>query len=269
MSTAAFSSGSAGGFGSGGRRAAARRLLATAAVPHQRNVAAAPASVPLPLREGLENASRWPSRPVLAVLAVLVLHAGVIEYIRHRPAEVITPVAALQPVTVELAAPPVTEPPKPLPQKHLLTPPPPPPPPQTPHIDQPPPPLPTPLPAVTPQTPVVQAPPPAPAVPTPVAPTPVPVTAAVGYAGYLNNPQPEYPQFAIDQGWEGRVLLAVHVLASGHPDHVDVKHTSGHKLLDELAAHTVLQRWAFMPAHQGDTPVDGWVDVPIDFKLSN
>jgi len=267
MSSATFS---AGGFGSGSRRAAARRLVATTAV-QQQSIAAAPASVPLPLREGLERASRWPSRPVLAVLAVLALHAGVIEYIRHRPADAVTPAAALQPVTVELAAPPVTEPPKPLPQKHLVTPPPPPPPPQTPHIDQPPPPpIQTPLPAITPQTPVVQAPPPAPAVPQPVAPPPpVPVTAAVGYAGYLNNPQPEYPQFAIDQGWEGRVLLAVHVLASGHPDHVNIKRTSGHKLLDELASRTVQQRWAFMPAHQGDTPVDGWVDVPIDFKLSN
>lgn len=204
---------------------------------------------------------------LLLGLGVFIIHVLVFYAIKVRPAPPV-PVLTSQPVAVELTTPPApVEPPKPLPQKKLLTPPPPTPVATTPHIDTPPP-DPTPLPAPAPSTPVVQAPPPPPP-PQPVA-TPVaePMTPAVGYAGYLNNPQPEYPQFAIDQGWEGRVLLAVHVLASGHAEHVDVKRSSGHKLLDEIASRTVLQHWLFLPAKRGQAAVDGWVDVPIDYKLS-
>jgi len=65
------------------------------------------------------------------------------------------------------------------------------------------------------------------------------------------------------------VLLHVHVLPTGRADHVNVAQSSGHKVLDQSAQSTVLRQWTFMPAKRGDTPIDGWVDVPIDFKLSN
>jgi protein TonB len=28
-----------------------------------------------------------------------------------------------------------------------------------------------------------------------------------------------------------------------------------------------VKRWSFVPAKQGDTALDGWVSVPIDFKI--
>jgi protein TonB len=40
-----------------------------------------------------------------------------------------------------------------------------------------------------------------------------PVTEASANAAYLKNPPPEYPLFAQRQGWQGTVLLRVHVLA--------------------------------------------------------
>jgi protein TonB len=264
MSAAAFS---AGAFVPANRRALARRLELVAPAPRAAALAAplsvsssAPAQA-LSAAIGFPGAARKPkgANPLLVAAAVLALHAGLIYYLKHRPPEPVVQ-AAPAPIAVELAAPP-----KPLPEKKQVTPPPLSP--ETPHINQAPPPVAEPLPAATPQTPVVQAPPPAPVIPPP--PVAEPVTPATGYAGYLNNPQPVYPQFAIDQGWEGRVLLSVHVLASGRADHVDIKHGSGHKVLDEVAARTVLQRWAFAPAKRGQTPVDGWVDVPIDFRLSN
>lgn len=93
-------------------------------------------------------------------------------------------------------------------------------------------------------------------------------TAAYGRAGYRNNPPPRYPPVALEQGWEGTVLLRVRVLADGRPDSVEVQTGSGRKVLDEAAVQTV-KRWLFNPARRGDTPVDGWASVPIVFKLAS
>lgn len=92
------------------------------------------------------------------------------------------------------------------------------------------------------------------------------MTEAKGYAGYLSNPAPEYPEQALERGWEGSVILRVKVLANGSPDTVSVKQSSGKKLLDSAAVRTVKQ-WKFSPALKGKTPVEGWVDVPIHYQL--
>ncbi|GAM30534.1 putative TonB-like protein [Acinetobacter calcoaceticus] len=94
----------------------------------------------------------------------------------------------------------------------------------------------------------------------------LPVTEAKGYAGYLSNPAPEYPEQALDRGWEGSVILRVKVLPNGSPDSVTVKQSSGKKILDSAAIRTVKQ-WKFSPALKGKTPVEGWVDVPIHYQL--
>ncbi|ESK54033.1 TonB family protein [Acinetobacter tjernbergiae] len=83
---------------------------------------------------------------------------------------------------------------------------------------------------------------------------------------YLSNPAPEYPEQALERGWEGSVILRVKVLANGSPDTVSVKQSSGKKLLDSAAVRTVKQ-WKFSPALKGKTPVEGWVDVPIHYQL--
>jgi protein TonB len=93
-----------------------------------------------------------------------------------------------------------------------------------------------------------------------------PVTEPRGYAGYLRNPAPDYPVAAQKRGLEGQVVLKVHVLASGQPDSVTVAKTSGHQILDEAALKAVTQ-WAFAPARRGQTAIDGWVQVPLNFKI--
>jgi len=109
------------------------------------------------------------------------------------------------------------------------------------------------------------------AAPVPEAPQPVkaeePITEATGNAAYLNNPPPDYPAFAQRQGWEGKVLLRVHVLASGKPDKVEIKQSSGRKTLDESAL-TAVRNWTFIPSKRGSTAIDGWATVPIEFKLA-
>lgn len=93
-----------------------------------------------------------------------------------------------------------------------------------------------------------------------------PVTEAKGYAGYLSNPAPEYPEQALERGWEGAVILRVKVSPNGRPAVVDVKQSSGKKVLDSAAVRTVKQ-WTFSPAKKGNNPVEGWVDVPIHYQL--
>lgn len=126
--------------------------------------------------------------------------------------------------------------------------------------------VPTPIP-----TPVVDNAPPVTQSSAPAAP-PAPVveekiTAPSAGAAYLNNPAPEYPELAMDRGWEGKVLMKVHVQPDGHPDSVSVIKSSGQKVLDDAAVKTV-NKWSFVPAKRGDTPIAGWVTVPITFNLS-
>jgi len=113
---------------------------------------------------------------------------------------------------------------------------------------------------------VVDDPPPAPVRAAPPAPPVEKVTPPSASAGYLHNPAPPYPSIAEEEGWAGRVVLKVHVMANGRPDSVSVAKSSGHEVLDEAAVRTVKSAWHFAPAMRGDTPIDGWVSVPIVFN---
>ncbi|MCQ8105781.1 energy transducer TonB [Methylomonas sp. SURF-2] len=122
------------------------------------------------------------------------------------------------------------------------------------------------------QTPVVSdAPPsPAPVYAPPAPPAPVveeKITLPSAGADYLNNPAPEYPEIAQERGWEGKVLMKVHVKPDGKPDQVSVIKSSGQKVLDDAAVKTVY-KWSFVPAKRGETPIAGNVTVPITFNLS-
>lgn len=88
-----------------------------------------------------------------------------------------------------------------------------------------------------------------------------------GYAGYLNNPPPPYPEIARKRGWEGLVLLTVSVSADGHAEEVQIKASSGYGILDERALETV-KKWRFSPAQRGGRAVAATVDVPLRFRLT-
>ena len=231
---------------------------------------------------------RWLDYVLIGVLTLLV-HVYIVQRFHDvsRSEEPITPVKVPPMVEVTLMPPP----PKP-----IVEPPPPPPPPPQKKIEPPPkklappPPIkdvvalkpqkpkPLPKPVVRhveppPQpTPVVDDDPPpapvkaAPPAPPPPAPPVEKVTPPSASAGYLHNPAPEYPEIAEEEGWSGRVVLKVHVLASGRPDAVSVQKSSGHEVLDQAAVRTVKSSWHFAPAMRGDTPTDGWVSVPIVFN---
>ncbi|MBA1200591.1 energy transducer TonB [Pseudomonas capeferrum] len=216
---------------------------------------------------------------VLLGAVALVLHGAVIYWVSQAPTPVLPIVPPeVPPMTIEFSqpAPPVVETPPPPPEpiaQPVVEPPPPvedelatkPPPPPKPK------PQPKPKPVVkeTPKPvakPVEQPPAPPQPVAPPAPPAPKPITPASASAGYLHNPAPQYPSLALRRGWEGTVLLRVHVLASGKPSEIQIQKSSGRTQLDEAALNAV-KRWSFAPAKQGNDPIDGWVSVPIDFKL--
>ena len=188
----------------------------------------------------------------LALALIVGLHFAAFAYFYFKPEEPITR-AEIPPMTVELYRPPVEQPPAPVIPEEV-------PPPPPPKVEKPKPVEPKPEPVVQ----KVEETPPPPVAP----PAPPPITPATANPGYLRNPAPEYPELAVERGWEGTVILNVHVLGNGKPSSVEVKTSSGRDVLDRSAIQTV-RRWSFVPAKQGETPVDSWVEVPIDFKLSN
>ncbi|MNR61693.1 Gram-negative bacterial tonB protein [compost metagenome] len=62
------------------------------------------------------------------------------------------------------------------------------------------------------------------------------------------------------------MVLRVKVLASGKPGDIRIQQSSGRQQLDD-AALAAVKRWSFVPARQGDVAQEGWVSVPIDFKI--
>lgn len=240
-----------------------------------------------PLRPPLQLVRHVPAKhsvlgrreALLLGLLVLTLHGSVAYWLSQQPTPRLPEVPPqVPPMTIEFSAPtpPVVEPPPPEPTPPVVEEPPPP------VVDEnavkPPPPKPIPKPKPKPVAkpkpkPVEQPPappraetPPAPPAPS-APPAPAPVTPPSAHAGYLHNPAPEYPALAQRRGWEGTVLLRVHVLASGGPSEIQVQTSSGREALDQAAIKAV-QRWKFVPAKRGDVAQDGWVSVPIDFKLN-
>ena len=215
---------------------------------------------------------------ILLGLLVLALHGAVIYWVSQKPTPVLPIVPPqIPPMTIEFSqpAPPVVEPPPPAPPPPPVVEPPPPvvdelaakpaPPKSVPKPKPAPKPAPKPVPKAVEPPPVPTPPTPAPAAaPVPVA--PAPVTPASANAAYLKNPAPEYPSLAQRRGWEGTVLLRVQVLASGKPGEIQVQKSSGRQQLDD-AALAAVKRWSFVPAKQGDVAQNGWVSVPIDFKI--
>jgi len=87
-------------------------------------------------------------------------------------------------------------------------------------------------------------------------------------ARYSDTPKPAYPESARREGREGRVLLRVLIDDQGETKAVEVSRSSGSDALDQ-AATSAIKRWRFHPARSGDQPIESWVSVPIEFRLTD
>jgi protein TonB len=101
--------------------------------------------------------------------------------------------------------------------------------------------------------------------PAPIA-RPAPIVAAREGANYLKNPRPAYPEVAMRHEWQGEVLLRVRVSPEGRAMTIVVQRSSGREVLDQ-AAQEAVRGWSFVPSRQGGVAIEGWVTVPIVFRL--
>lgn len=85
-------------------------------------------------------------------------------------------------------------------------------------------------------------------------------------ASYLNNPTPNYPEIALQNNIEGKVMLMVNVNANGKVINITIENSSGYKMLDNAAINSV-KNWQFIPAKHNSVAVSGKVIVPIEFKI--
>ena len=95
---------------------------------------------------------------------------------------------------------------------------------------------------------------------------PAPVEAPKFNADYLSNPATVYPRRSQMLEEEGIVKLKVHVSAEGNALDVLLFKSSGFSRLDDAALNAV-KSWRFVPAKRGDQSIEGWVIVPVSFKL--
>jgi periplasmic protein TonB len=112
----------------------------------------------------------------------------------------------------------------------------------------------------------VPAPKPAESPRAPEKPQGVATTPPVFNAAYLRNPAPQYPLAARRTGQQGTATVRVLVTPEGLPARVDLEKSSGSTHLDDAAVEAV-KGWRFSPARRGNEAVEGWVLVPIVFRL--
>ena len=77
-----------------------------------------------------------------------------------------------------------------------------------------------------------------------------------------------YPRWAIRQGWEGELVLALEILENGSVGRYRVMKSTGYKLLDETAIKSV-KDWKFSPAVKGGKPLSTCIQIPVLFQLQN
>ncbi|MCH2159184.1 MAG: energy transducer TonB [Oleiphilaceae bacterium] len=85
--------------------------------------------------------------------------------------------------------------------------------------------------------------------------------------GSPSNPRPVYPSLARRRGWEGDVLLGVHVDVTGSVTYVEILESSNVSALDFAAYSTIYESWSFSPADAAEASLRGYVTVPISFRL--
>lgn len=87
---------------------------------------------------------------------------------------------------------------------------------------------------------------------------------------YHRTHPPRYPPSAIKAKEQGDVVLKVHVDARGNPVEASVAKTIPPNLSPDLgnAAIAAVMHWKFNPAREHGKTIDGWVNVPITFSLT-
>jgi len=92
------------------------------------------------------------------------------------------------------------------------------------------------------------------------------ITLPVTQAKYLNNPHPVYPRLSRRLGEQGTVVIAVQIDIDGTALNAQIRRSSGHSRLDQVALETIL-KWRFIAGKKAGVPQRMWANIPINFVL--
>ncbi len=82
-----------------------------------------------------------------------------------------------------------------------------------------------------------------------------------------SDPKPiVYPVWAVRQGWQGKVDIAIEVLINGKVGKWKVMKSSGHQVLDDQAVKAV-RGWEFHPAVKEGKVIVTCIQIPVIFQL--
>lgn len=88
--------------------------------------------------------------------------------------------------------------------------------------------------------------------------------------GSNNNPKPNYPSIAVKRGWQGQVILGVHVKPDGSIEHLTFVKSTDYGVLNFEAYETVRTSWQFKPLEGNDNlSKSSYIEVPITFNIAN
>ena len=90
-----------------------------------------------------------------------------------------------------------------------------------------------------------------------------PALIVTQHATPLENSKPQRPDEA--RHLSGRVLLRLHIDATGRVRRAEVQQSSGHAILDRAAASHAQRHWRFRPARSGSRPIAQTIRVPVVF----
>ncbi len=83
----------------------------------------------------------------------------------------------------------------------------------------------------------------------------------------FSTPKPiTYPRWAMRQGWQGTLILAVEILENGTVGRWQVTRSTGYRLLDKAAVKAV-REWRFEPAKKEGKPFVACIQIPVHFTL--
>ncbi|MBC8351171.1 MAG: energy transducer TonB [Planctomycetes bacterium] len=83
---------------------------------------------------------------------------------------------------------------------------------------------------------------------------------------FTSSPPPTYPSVAIQNSWEGTVLLRVYINVEGDVSEIQVARSSGYPVLDGAAVNAV-RRWSGTPAMLDGRAAPTIELLPVRFKL--
>ena len=81
------------------------------------------------------------------------------------------------------------------------------------------------------------------------------------------QPSLTYPEWALQQKWQGEMVLAIEILEDGSVGRTFVMKSTGNTELDQQVTNT-LSQWKFNPAQKEGKPLLSCVQIPVKFQVA-